>query len=44
MASPRVDNTAVGAAVCRLIEQYQPEGQRLFSDPVVTGLMSAPVP
>ena len=43
MASPRVGNTAVGAAVCRLIEQYQPETQRLFNDPVVESLMSAPV-
>ena len=44
MASPRVSNTALGAATCRLIEQYQPEATRLFDDPVVQGMLSQPVP
>lgn len=44
MASPRVRNTAVGAATCRLIEQYQPEATRLFNDPVIRGMLSAPIP
>ncbi len=43
MATQRVGNTALGAAVCRLIEQSQPEKTRLFSDPVVRGLVGAPV-
>ena len=28
-------NTAFGAAAVRLIEQYEPEGKRLFNDPVI---------
>lgn len=40
MASPGVGNTALGAAVCRLIEQSQPDNQRLFNDPVVQYLVS----
>jgi methyltransferase (TIGR00027 family) len=31
-------NTAFGAAAVRLIEQYEPEEQRLFNDPVVYNL------
>ncbi len=43
MASTGVGNTALGAAVCRLIEQYQPEEIRLFDDPVVKDLVGAPL-
>ena len=35
MAEQGVGNTALGAAVCRLIEQYQPPETRLLNDPVV---------
>jgi methyltransferase (TIGR00027 family) len=40
MAKRSVGNTALGAAACRLIEQYQPEKTRLFDDPIVRDLMS----
>ena len=43
MAEQTVGNTALGAAVCRLIEQYQPQETRLFNDPVVKNLVSAPI-
>lgn len=43
MAQPTVSRTALGAAVMRLIEQYQPEQTRLFNDTVVKDLVSAPV-
>lgn len=43
MASEGVGNTAIGAAVCRLIEQYQPDEMRLFDDPVVKDLVGAPL-
>lgn len=39
MAKQRVGGTALGAATCRLIEQYQPEKTRLFDDPVVKDLV-----
>jgi methyltransferase (TIGR00027 family) len=39
MAKQTVGRTALGAAICRLIEQYQPEKTRLFSDPVVKALV-----
>ena len=39
MANQRVSNTALGAATCRLIEQYQPESTRLFHDSVVKDLV-----
>ncbi len=39
MVKRSVGNTALGAAVCRLIEQYQPEKTRLFHDPVVKNLV-----
>ena len=42
MANQRVGNTALGAAICRLIEQYQPEKIRLFDDPVVKDLIATP--
>ncbi len=43
MANQRVSNTALGAAMCRLIEQYQPERIRLFDDPLVKDLIGAPI-
>lgn len=43
MAKQTVGRTALGAAVCRLIEQYQPQETRLFNDPVVQGLVGAPI-
>lgn len=42
MAKQRAGNTALGAAICRLIEQYQPEQTRLFSDPVLKDLVGTP--
>ena len=43
MAKQTVSRTALGAAICRLIEQYQPEGMRLFSDPVVKELVGGTI-
>lgn len=43
MANQRVSNTALGAATCRLIEQYQPEKTRLFHDSLVKDLVGAPI-
>ena len=43
MAKQSVGNTALGAAVCRLIEQFQPEETRLFNDPVVKYLVGTPI-
>jgi methyltransferase (TIGR00027 family) len=43
MANQRVSNTALGAATCRLIEQFQPEETRLFCDAVVKDLVGAPI-
>ncbi|QBD75601.1 SAM-dependent methyltransferase [Ktedonosporobacter rubrisoli] len=43
MANQRVSNTALGAATCRLIEQYQPENMRLFYDPLVKELIGGPI-
>ena len=40
MAKQSVSNTSLGAAVCRLIEQYQPEKTRLINDPVVKEMVS----
>lgn len=40
MAGQGVGNTALVPAVCRLIEQYEPEKTRLFTDPVVPDLVS----
>ncbi len=39
MAKQTVSRTALGAAICRLIEQYQPEKTRLFYDPAVKELV-----
>jgi len=43
MAKQSVGNTALGAAVYRLIEQFQPEESRLFNDPVVKYLVGTPI-
>ena len=43
MAKQSVGNTALGVAVCRLIEQFQPEETRLFIDPVVKYLVGTPI-
>jgi methyltransferase (TIGR00027 family) len=43
MAKSTVGRTALGAAVCRLMEQYQPQSTRLFDDPVVAALISSPI-
>jgi len=43
MAQERAGNTALGAAICRLIEQYQPEEKRLFNDQVVKYLLNTPI-
>jgi methyltransferase (TIGR00027 family) len=43
MAKQTVSRTALGTAICRLIEQYQPEQTRLFYDPVAKELVGAPI-
>jgi methyltransferase (TIGR00027 family) len=43
MAKQSVSHTALGAAICRLIEQYQPAQTRLFDDPVIKELVGAPI-
>ncbi len=43
MANQRVGNTALGAATCRLIEQYQPEEIRLFNDPAIKDLIGTSI-
>lgn len=43
MANQKVSNTALGAATCRLIEQYQPEETRLFNDTLVKDLVGTPI-
>jgi methyltransferase (TIGR00027 family) len=43
MARDTVSRTALGTAICRLIEQYQPEETRLFSDPIAGELVGAPI-
>jgi methyltransferase (TIGR00027 family) len=43
MAQQTVGRTALGAAICRLIEQYQPDKTRLFYDPVVKELVGPPI-
>jgi methyltransferase (TIGR00027 family) len=43
MAKQTVSRTALGAGVCRLIEQYQPEETRLFNDPIVKDLVGATI-
>jgi methyltransferase (TIGR00027 family) len=43
MAKQTVSRTALGTAICRLIEQYQPERTRLFYDPIAKELVGAPI-
>lgn len=43
MAKQTVGRTALGAAVCRLIEQYQPKESRLFNDPLIKNMVGAPI-
>jgi methyltransferase (TIGR00027 family) len=43
LAKQTVSRTALGAAICRLIEQYQPEKTRLFYDPVAKELVGGSV-
>ncbi len=43
MANPTISRTALGTAICRLIEQYQPKQTRLFDDPVAKALVGAPI-
>lgn len=43
MARETVGRTALGTAICRLIEQYQPEETRLFSDPLAREFVGAPI-
>jgi methyltransferase (TIGR00027 family) len=43
MAKQTVGRTALGAATCRLIEQYQPAETRLLNDPVIVDLVGAPI-
>lgn len=43
MAKQTVSRTALGAAICRMIEQYQPEKTRLFDDPVAKELVGGPI-
>jgi methyltransferase (TIGR00027 family) len=43
MAKQTVGRTALGAAICRLIEQYQPEPDRLFNDSVVKEFVGEPL-
>src|SRR5271157_4689022 len=43
MAQQNVGRTALGAAICRLIEQYEPDKTRLFDDAVAKELVGAPI-
>lgn len=43
MAKQTVSRTALGAAIMRLIEQYQPAEKRLFDDPVVKYLVGGSI-
>jgi len=43
MATRTVSRTALGAAICRMIEQYQPEKTRLFNDPIAKELVGGTV-
>jgi methyltransferase (TIGR00027 family) len=43
MARQTVGRTALGTAICRLIEQYQPAATRLFDDPVVEELVGGAI-
>ena len=41
MARQTASRTALGAATCRLIEQYEPDRTRLFYDPFVKELVGS---
>jgi methyltransferase (TIGR00027 family) len=43
MAKQTVGRSALGAAVCRMIEQYQPENTRLFYDPIEQELVGGAI-
>ena len=43
MAKQTVSRTALGAVICRMIEQYQPEKIRLFDDPVAKELVGSTI-
>lgn len=43
MANQNVGRTALGTAICRLIEQYQSNETRLFNDPVTKELVGTPI-
>jgi methyltransferase (TIGR00027 family) len=43
MANRGAGGTAIGAAICRLVEQYQPPQIRLFNDPVIEAIVPWPV-
>ena len=43
MAKKTVGRTALGAAACRFMEQFQPGDTRLFEDPVAHALLGTPV-
>jgi methyltransferase (TIGR00027 family) len=43
MANRGAGGTAIGAALCRLVEQYQPQTMRLFDDPVIEALVAWPL-
>jgi methyltransferase (TIGR00027 family) len=43
MANRGAGGTAIGAAICRLVEQYQPPQMRLFNDPVIEAIVQWPI-
>jgi methyltransferase (TIGR00027 family) len=43
MANRGAGGTAIGAAICRLVEQYQPPAARLFNDPVIEAIVAWPI-
>ena len=43
MAERSVQNTALGAATCRLIEQYHPAETRLFDDSLAKDMVGTPI-
>lgn len=43
MANRGVGGTAIGAAICRHIEQYQPPEKWLFNDSVIEAIVAWPI-
>jgi methyltransferase (TIGR00027 family) len=43
MANRGAGGTAIGAAICRLIEQYEPAEKRLFTDSVIEAIVPWPL-